>query len=273
MTRFQQSIVGLFFIGYGCVGFSWNAVGHRLVAHIAYQYMTPHARQTFDRYNQAMDVVYKPQSFDEAAVWLDRLGYQGIAWYATLHFVDLPFSLDPTLFLPPPQTINAISAIEKSKAVLRNKYAKAFDKGLALRILMHVTGDLHQPLHAVTKISAIYPKGDRGGNLVFLHRNGVASTLHAYWDRGGGLLVNNRHTHPSETLPLLTGTCLLQKMDLDPKKWAKESHALAVSKAYGRLPVDQVLTQDYQQIVQRITKKRLFLAGCRLAALLNQLDF
>src|ERR1700758_3364100 len=46
--------------------------------------------------------------------------------------------------------------------------------------LMHMVGDIHQPLHCLTRVSATHPDGDRGGNLVLL--NGPAKNLHFFWD-------------------------------------------------------------------------------------------
>ena len=256
--------------------FGWNALGHRLVAQIAYDHMTDHAKQVFNQYNQAMDKIYKPQGFVDAAVWLDTLRYQDVSWFATMHYIDLPFSQDSSQ-LPTMQKINALWAIEKANTLLFNKYATDFDKGMALRVVLHVVGDLHQPLHAATRVSAQFPQGDRGGNLVPLGGNHVAKNLHAYWDRGAGMLTTKRRYNLTQLAKRAANIeqrrpCQKTGIDLNPVHWAEESHALAVNKAYKELPENSIPDKHYQRLTQKIAEQQLALAGCRLGALLNQMD-
>ncbi len=249
---------------------SWNALGHRLVAEIAYDQMTPHARQVFNSYNHALDKVYKPQSWVNSAVWLDTLRYQDVSWFSFMHYIDLPFSEDNSP-LPTPQESNAVWAIDKSTHTLTNRYATNFDKGIALRVLIHVVGDLHQPLHAATKISTTLPTGDRGGNLVILPHNPVAKNLHAYWDKGAGLLGQKKRYSPLQIKRQAIQieqrwACSSLLLDTKPIQWAQESHEIAINSAY-RLPIDN----HYQHIAQQISEKRIALAGCRLGRLLNKI--
>ncbi len=263
--------LAVFFILLSTCVFSWNALGHRLVAQIAYDQMTPSAKQVFNNYNQALDKVYKPQTWVDSAVWLDTLRFQDVNWFATMHYIDIPFSDDETPLLPPGE-INALWAIEKSRHLLLNQYATDFDKGVALRILMHVVGDIHQPLHAVTRISSEHPKGDRGGNLVLLEDNAIAKNLHSYWDKGAGLFggrkkysqvqIKNSAAKIEQRWP-----CKVLVLDTTPAQWADESHTLAIQKVY-KLPIDE----RYQKSAQKIAEKRIALAGCRLGVLLNNID-
>ena len=181
----------IFWLLFSPTAFTWNALGHRLIAQIATDQMTPHQRDILNQYNQALDKVYKPQTLVDAAVWLDLLRYQDIAWYTSMHYIDLPFSDDNSL-LTPPEKINALWGIEHARLILLNKYSTHFDKGIALRILLHVVGDIHQPLHAATRVSTEFPKGDQGGNLVRLDNTPIAKNLHAYWDKGAGLLISKK---------------------------------------------------------------------------------
>ena len=251
--------------------FGWNALGHRLIAQIAYDNLTVHAKQRFNEYNQTLDKVYKPQDWVNAAVWLDTLRYQDVNWFSSMHYIDLPFSSDGSQ-LPSPQEINAVWAIDKSTNLLLNKYATNFDKGIALRVLLHVVGDIHQPLHAATRVSAQFPKGDRGGNLVLLNGIPVAKNLHAYWDRGAGLLIGKKH-YSQQQLEKWSATveqhwpCDRMVVEDVPMKWAEESHTIAVNSVY-LFPINNI----YQQKARKTAEKQIALAGCRLAALLNHSD-
>jgi len=256
-----------------CIAFksyAWNALGHRIIAQIAYEHMTNDARHRFSVFNHALDKVYKPQSFVNSSVWLDTLSYQDVHWYKTMHYIDIPFSTDGSK-LPPSQSINAIWAIEKSNQLLMNTYATAYDKGIAFRVLLHVVGDLHQPLHAATKVSIDLPQGDRGGNLVLLPHFPMAKNLHMYWDRGGGLLARKHYTQGQikKMAHELTSRypCSRVKADEIPLKWAEESHKIAVTTVY-QLPIND----QYQQKAQHITEQRISQAGCRLAVLFNKID-
>lgn len=272
----MKYIIGLFCIIHSVCVFSWNALGHRLVAQIAYNHMTAHAKQVFNQYNQSMDKVYKPQTWANAAVWLDTLRYQDVAWFSTMHYVDMPFSDSPRQ-LPAVQDINALWAMRQSKRLLLNKYATDFDKGTALRVILHIVGDLHQPLHTATRISNEFPQGDRGGNLVPVNTHRIAKNLHTYWDRGGGLLMTKRRYTDIQVTKTTSNIearwpCHLSMMDINPSHWVLESHALAVNKVYKELPENNVPDKYYQRLTKKITEQQLALAGCRLAAILNQID-
>lgn len=249
---------------------AWNALAHRLIADIAYEHLTAHARETFDNYNNALNQVYKPESFVNSSVWLDDLSYKDIHWFSTMHYVDIPYSTDGST-LPPIQKINALWAIQHASKLLTNKYPTDFDKGIALRILVHVVGDIHQPLHAITRVSAEYPDGDKGGNQVLLRNNPIAKNLHAYWDRGAGLFVSDafKKSHIESEAERLERKwpCSDFSLNIDPAAWAQESHRLAIQETY-HFPIDS----DYQLRAQQISEKRVVAAGCRLAKLLNQID-
>lgn len=252
-------------------GFAWNALGHRLIAQIAIDHMTSHAIVVYNEYNHALDEIYKPRSLISAAVWLDTLRYMDISWFSAMHYVDLSFSEDGSK-LPATQKINALWAVEKSTNLLLNKYASNFDKGIALRVILHVVGDLHQPLHTVSRVSAALPQGDRGGNLVLLPGNPIANNLHAYWDNGAGLLIEKKHPDQTQTQQRATKIehqwpCKLLAMDVNPSQWAEESRSIAINMAY-QLPIND----HYQENAQKISEQRIALAGCRLAALLNNID-
>src|SRR5207302_908104 len=74
-------------------------------------------------------------------------------------------------------------------AIVKSSKAAASDqkKAIALCWIIHQAGDIHQPLHAISRFSNAFPQGDRGGNLVHPFPNPRGSrpyskNLHAYWD-------------------------------------------------------------------------------------------
>lgn len=255
--------------------FSWNAVGHQLIAQIAYDQLTPQAKRKFNHYNRALNKFYPAQNWAGAAVWLDTIRYQHNTTYNAMHYINYSFSDDGSPLLPVIEP-NAVSAISQSIKTLETPSSSQYDKGIALRILLHVVGDIHQPLHATTRVSGQYPDGDRGGHYVTLSKNAVAKNLHAYWDNGGGYL---KLKHTKKRQPSLKSKIkqleheypcyALVQGATSPELWAQESHELGVH-AY------QVLYQNradhqYQDATIRVVKKRIAQAACRLAFLLNHL--
>lgn len=245
---------------------SWNAVGHRLITQIAYDKLTRHEKTVFNHYNRALND-NMAKSLVNASVWLDIIRFR-THYYDPMHYIDIPFSTDGS-HLPMIAKVNAITAIQHSNEILQSPQASMRAKGIALRILIHVVGDIHQPLHTATRISWHYPEGDRGGNLIVLPKNKVAKNLHAYWDKGAGLFVSKRHVgakwikHRAIDIEK-RWPCSLNLVDVNLWHWAQESHELAVRSAYNPMLSER--------LAQQIAEQRIAIAGCRLAASLRQLQ-
>ena len=245
---------------------SWNALGHRLITQIAYDNLTRHEKSILNKYNRAVDDKFS-NSLVNASIWLDTIRYRTHA-YDEMHYIDIPFSTDGTA-LPSLAKKNAVTAIDHSIQILRSPKINNRTKGIALRILIHVVGDIHQPLHTATRVSRLYPEGDKGGNLVVLHKNKVANNLHAYWDKGAGLWIGKRRYGVAwvkkRSIEIETRwPCNVQLTDEKAYDWAKESHDIARNGIYGKMVND-----SYQFTARKIVEQRVALAGCRLAAVLH----
>ncbi|MBA3536487.1 MAG: S1/P1 nuclease [Tatlockia sp.] len=253
-------------------GYGWSSLGHRLVAQIAYDHLTKEAKRRCNHYNHALDKLYRPQNLINSAAWLDSLRGPKDRELEKKHYINFPFSFDGTKLIPP-NKINAVSAIKEAEADL-NSDSDDFHKGFSLRILIHVVADLHQPLHAASQYSVAHPEGDKGGNLFILAKNPLATNLHQYWDKGGGFLTakpySNKQLKRRALIIEKKWPCQTANMNLNPRVWANESHRLAVEKAY-LIQARQKPSKKYQYMVKRITERRLALAGCRLAAILNKI--
>lgn len=285
--------------------FPWNSVGHRIIAQIAYDQLKPNTIRFFNRYNRAVNQVYPSQNWMAAATWLDTIRHQNINTYNAMHYINLFFT-EEGIPIPPTPTLNAVTAIEQSIQTITQSNATPYQKGIAFRILLHVVGDIHQPLHATSRVSQRYPEGDRGGHFVELSKNPVASNLHAYWDNGGGYLKcfpkhqrhHNRRKKPhAPTAFGVTATweksahpqypkhCNLKQMarqieqeypcntlplTTNPSQWAAESHEMGL-RSYQWL-YHNIPDHAYQAETIKVAKKRIALAGCRLGWLLNHIS-
>lgn len=66
------------------------------------------------------------------------------------------------------------------------------ERALFARYLVHVTGDIHQPLHSVALYNETYPTGDRGGNSIKIElQNKTEQNLHSFWDSGAFKIQND----------------------------------------------------------------------------------
>jgi hypothetical protein len=257
---------------------SWWDEGHKVVAEIAYRHLDTNAKQQVDKLIKTL------QSHDGSthdlyfmAVWPDKLGASGIKLFKPWHYIDIPFYDNATFKESLPQRDNVLFAIKGSTFGLASKKAPLYEKARLLSFLIHFVGDIHQPLHATSRITAEHPRGDAGGNgfsVDYETDHGVhIRNLHSLWDsvlgefdsrQSKGIPTDANNIEAEFTESSLGG--LVQ--ELDPAIWAKESHSLAVSNAYA-LTEGSKPSAAYIQTAKQIAKERLALAGYRLAHLLN----
>ena len=247
-------------------------MGHSVVTIMAYEQLTPEAKVYFNRLNQAASKVYPARSLVSASIWLDYLRYKDVNWYSSYHYVDDYFSPDGST-LPMTQTHNALWALQQAQNTLLSKKASAFDQGIALRIMLHVVADIHQPLHTLSRVTAQNPHGDKGGNAFALAHNSVADNLHAYWDRGAGLLLSKKKKSRAQSYAIakrlaIQYPCTKEDQDFDYPRWAQESRHIALNQAYT-IKEETTPSHHYQQEAQKQAQHRLSQAACRLAHTLN----
>jgi hypothetical protein len=194
-------------------------------------------------------------------------GYDDLLMHKYWHFMDTPFTTDGTP-LPPIPTPNAQERIALFRTVLASTGADPL-KSYDLTWLLHLVGDVHQPLHASTRVSSTDAKGDSGGNLVKL--SCTSCELHAFWD---DLLGTNNTLHAvvkaASKLPTADRTLAAKS---DEKDWIAESFTEAQQTVY-KAPIAAgngpfTLTTQYKRNAGKLAKQRVELAGARLANLLN----
>ena len=187
------------------------------------------------------------------------------------HYIDLPFSTDGTKLVQPPK-INAQERIALFRKALASN-APDTEKAYDLVWLLHLVGDIHQPLHATSRFAKTgsMTKGDTGGNSVRLCAKPCRDELHAFWDSVLGR---------SENVSAAIGaTRALPKAD--PALTAKSSETIWVQESFqdaqkfvyvapigdGNGPFE--MTAEYKTNAKVEAGKRVALAGARLARLLN----
>jgi len=240
------------------------------------------------------DVSLRTGSFVTACCWADDVRSNADR---EVHYIDIAFSADGTTPQVATASKNIVRTLEDCVAVLKNPRASKTDRATKLRYLLHLVGDIHQPLHAASRCTDEQPGGDRGGNDFPVVG---AANLHSYWDGGVGLLkttiarpltadgvakiaalkaqcvaalpetVAAVYDRRPSTL-ITTGGHRPPLQGADFAAWAQESHELAKSTAYADLEPHDTPSAAYVTNAQRVVRERVALAGYRLAALLNEI--
>lgn len=270
-----------FFSFFSSSVFAWNALGHMLVASVAYQQLTPSAKNKADYLVSFLHQEYPEMaSFNHIAYWPDAIRGQKIETYTHWHYIDVAFSNDGTPLKNLIDTDNAVWALKAIENVVGNDKANPNERARFLSFLVHITADLHQPLHTVSLISASHPDGDKGGNAYRVHyakeMNGTIN-LHKLWDTGVGEFTANQTQENvaaiSATISALypvSAFSTKQLQDLNPETWAQEGLENAKQYVYS-IPENGTVTTEYIEVGKRVSEREIALAGYRLAALLNQL--
>ncbi len=270
---FAGSMMAAVLLGGARAG-AWGAAGHHIVARVAWAKMTPEARtQATALLEGGLD------AFIAASTWADEIRNARPETY-NWHFVDIPVGephYDAGRDCPATDKGDCVIAeIARARADLADAARTSVLRGEALKYLVHFVGDLHQPLHAVDNT-------DRGGNdvkvLALRGEEGRNTNLHAAWDTG--LLNLSDETEAARATRLIARTLEVHPgdLDLDPIKWAEQSHTLAVRVTYAYpsfLPTgpgaDPITLDDaYRTRAGAAIDYQLQLGGARLAILLNSI--
>jgi hypothetical protein len=269
----------------------WNRAGHMLVARIAWDRLPSPTRQALLALlhhhpawsSWSCDGV---EAFERAATWPDDIKKSGTVppeeIHAHWHYVDIPVTFDGTATRPAP-TPNVETALAENLRILKDRHEDPARRAVALSWVLHLVGDIHQPLHCAEWYSAALPHGDQGGNRWAVRlADGTEENLHALWD---DLVVSDE-----AAVAALASQLPLEFPTLDERtpegRWARESHDLAVDVAYlrGKVPgavmvdrdrpppVDRPLTTAYLQAAKVVARRQVARAGTRLGHLLGELS-
>lgn len=169
-----RKLLPFLFVFLPTYAFAWGNLGHRVTAEIAYQHLSPKTKD-------ACDHILVNERFVEIASWADGIK-QDPAWHHTAwyHFTNVPDQktyVNAVQSLPVERQVagDAVMAILKSESILRSPSADLQSKAWALKFLIHLVGDLHQPLHSGR------PE-DKGGNEIPVNWFGQLVNLHEIWD-------------------------------------------------------------------------------------------
>jgi hypothetical protein len=303
---------------------AWNETGHMTAAAVAWRQLDEAQRRQvgellkqhphYEKFLAARvpeGVNVNEWAFMRAAVWSDWVrparpgnadaevfkgpditSYHRGEW----HYIDKPWVVPQDVKKVDPATRpaatrpvreNVVTALNTNAKILTDANAKPVDRAVALCWVIHLAGDVHQPLHAISMYSQEYPDGDRGGNADVIRADGNVLRVHSYWD---GILGNS---DAYDAVKFLAGGILNDPQLARPKlhelaerpafaQWADESYRWAIALAYlnGRLRTAHAdayfdkrindadvppVPHSYYANARELSRRRIALAGYRLA--------
>lgn len=288
----------------------WDDVGHKITGYIAWQRMSPQARENvirilraapedsqlgtfYESYGPEPDETRKLEYFMFVPTWADVVRDRAFETrYKKYHKGNWHYS--DTFWKQVSGKIVVLSGFEEGgqgvqrleefDAVIRNAKASNAEKAIAVAWILHIGGDIHQPLHTSARVTELEPKGDQGGNLFLLSPVGTARenqvNLHWYWDSIVG-----------RNIPLTGNMCERDYIEMLAKRmmkshpfagmqaklnlgkydeWQKESFAYNNTVVFSPdLKRNQMPSEQYKKNALKLAEKQLALAGYRLGETLN----
>jgi len=241
---------------------SWGPTGHRTVAAIAEKHLTPSARQ------HVQDLIGE-NSLADISNYADEVrDVPEFKYTGKWHFLNLRGGLSFEQFVAAVKADslpNVYSMVLKCCHDLKSDTTSKQNRVLALKFLVHLVGDMHQPMH-------VSHARDHGGNLIHVVFNNERkiTNLHAVWD--SKLIDQQPMTLDMRVADYDTATPLqiTRWQNDDVLMWAYESYAIS-EQIYADLPKGHVLSPTYYNTVIPIVRKRILQGGIRLAGLLNDI--
>jgi hypothetical protein len=236
------------------LSFGWGPTGHRTTGQVATKHLSKKARAAVER-------ILQGQSLAMASTWMDEVRSDSTYNYMTdWHWVTIPFgqTYDQTEKNPKG---DILQTLERVIAELKSKKLTEQEQAQRIRILVHLVGDLHQPLH-------VGGKNDKGGNDVKVSWFRSESNLHRVWDSDMIDDTKLSYTELAESLDKLTPAQIKELQRTSVRDWAKESQS------YDKEVYDignGKLSYRYSYLYFPIVRKRLLQAGVRLAGILNEI--
>lgn len=258
MKHLSKILSGLLIGIVALKGWSWGQKGHDTIAYIAECHLTPRTLSVIDSLLDGRSIVYW-------ANWLDNASHTPEYEYSiTWHYknVDEGKTFDN---MPLCETGDIVTALEQQQKILSDTTLSKEERALALKIITHLYGDIHQPLH-------LGRKSDRGGNRHYVKFFKSATNLHSVWDtRLPDAAHKWSHTEWQREIDRATPDQIAAILSpAYPKEYARETYEIACE-VYDKTPADYNIEYTYIADWTPIIEQQFLRGGIRLAHTLNSL--
>jgi hypothetical protein len=310
LRLFSTILLAIFVSGAVFPAFGWHEEGHKLTGYIAWQRMTPQTREAvvkilraapedsniaafYPVYGIEPEELRKMNYFILIPTWADMVRERSFPvrnqkyHHSNWHYYDTFWSeVDGKIVVvpAPEETGQAVQQLEEAERVMKDPKAKDADKAVAIAWMLHLTGDLHQPLHNSARVTKTEPKGDQGGNLFLLTPEGTPPAqrlnLHTYWDGITNRSVPLPKDQCLEDYLSELGTKMMKKHPYEQfaanlrlgqyRAWHAEGFALATTVVFTpELKRFEMPSEKYQKTAFATAERQIALAGYRIAETLN----
>ena len=260
---FCSAVTFALLVCYSVPAYAWGEAGHRIVAMIAERNIN---ETTQLRIKQ---ILGNNVSLASVANYADVVRNDYPTTY-NFHFVDIPknsneYKPNRDCKWEPQKGDCVLAALPRYRNHILSPSSSAFKRAFALKFIIHLVGDMHQPLHCAEN------NNDFGGGGVTVWWFNQQTNLHKVWDTR----IIGRHGLSDEAFVqgLINGSTAQEMEEMrsgNILRWALEAHQLAREYSYD-LPADKRLGSDYYQNSWPIVDKQLLRGGMRLARVLDWL--
>lgn len=251
----KHLILGIFFLFFGIEAHSWGQSGHRVVGWIAEQHLSKKARKNIKK-------LMGHESLAIASTWMDEIKSDRAYDHThDWHWVTIPDGMRYEDTEKNPKG-DLIESTERIIAALKNGGLSQKEELEYLRMLVHLVGDVHQPLH-------VGRGDDKGGNDVKVRWFWNNSNLHRVWDTGIIEGQNFSYTELAKSINHATPDQVKAIQANTFRDWAYE--AMNYRGQIYDLPEDGNINYEYSYKNWPIVKEQLLKGGIRLAGILNEI--
>ncbi|MBC7653259.1 MAG: S1/P1 nuclease [Oligoflexus sp.] len=239
---------------------SWGVVGHRTIAKIAENHLTLKAKN-------AVTVLLGTESMPIVSTYADDVrSVKEFSYTAPWHYINLKQGLNYKEYvaaLKADTGANVYNALLKMEKQLRDTKSTKAEKVFALKFIIHLIGDIHQPFH-------VGRAEDKGGNDIQVKFRGKGTNVHSLWD--SGLIEYNgfSFTEMATAFDNVSDAKIKKWQSDNVTVWLFESYQIA-TKLYAEAEQNADFDYTYYPNHSEIYKERMQKAGIRLAGLLNTL--
>ncbi len=301
----KSAIVAGLVLSFTLPSFAWDEVGHKITAYIAWSQMRPEVRAKviktllaspedaqLSTYWSAFgggqsEGARQREFFMLMATWPDIIRDKNFAVrfknyaHSDWHYADTFWRWKDGKAELVPEAKPSGLAMEKINdfdKLIRSNASDA-DKAVAIAWLEHLIGDIHQPLHAESRVTDSSPDGDQGGNLFLLTPKGTPrdkqENLHWFWDSIVIRFEPNTKDLPEADYLYPIAEDIIKMYPYDKLKgeladgkfdvWKDESYKIASTEAYKDVKWFEMPSDSYKKKAFEIAQRRMALAGYRMA--------
>jgi hypothetical protein len=283
---------------------AWDATGHEVIARIAWDAMKPETRTKAVALLEAAPpdadlasllpadgrprAVRERQLFDLASTWPDIVRdknaqaryekYHHGKWHYVNHFWEEGKNGPRDRADLQPDSENVVERLRHLEQSVADTSRPAAERAIDLAWVLHLAGDIHQPLHTSARVTPEAPQGDEGGNLVKITDQ---ETLHWYWDQIVSKTFPKKASESQEAYVERIARTFERRFPASSMRprlaagryedWVRDGYATSKTQVYQGVEPGREPSRRYRRRAFRTVEPRIALAGYRLAEMLDRL--